>query len=74
MSRYAAAPPRGLLIVEETHEFLSEERIDKTPVLVQQVVRLAKRGRKRWLGLTIAAGKRGGAGRPGWSSCPASFV
>jgi DNA helicase HerA-like ATPase len=49
----AADPPRVLLIVEEAHEFLSEERIDKTPVLFQQVARIAKRGRKRWLGLVF---------------------
>jgi hypothetical protein len=49
----AAVPPRVLLIVEEAHEFLSEERIDKTPVLFQQVARIAKRGRKRWLGLVF---------------------
>jgi uncharacterized protein len=49
----AAAPPRVLLIIEEAHEFLSEERIDKMPILFQQVARLAKRGRKRWIGLTF---------------------
>jgi DNA helicase HerA-like ATPase len=49
----AAEPPRVLIIIEEAHEFLSEERIDKTPVLFQQIARLAKRGRKRWLGLTF---------------------
>lgn len=49
----AEAPPRVLLIIEEAHEFLSEERIDKTPVLFQQIARLAKRGRKRWLGLAF---------------------
>jgi uncharacterized protein len=46
-----AAPPRVLIVIEEAHEFLSDERIDKTPVLFQQVGRIAKRGRKRWLGL-----------------------
>jgi DNA helicase HerA-like ATPase len=51
--RDAAPPPRVLVIVEEAHEFLSEERIDKTPVLFQQLSRIAKRGRKRWLGLTF---------------------
>jgi uncharacterized protein len=49
----ATAPPRVLLVIEEAHEFLSEERIDKTPVLFGQVSRLAKRGRKRWLGLVF---------------------
>lgn len=44
-------PPRVLIVIEEAHEFLSDERIDKTPILFQQVVRIAKRGRKRWLGL-----------------------
>src|SRR5207237_6552318 len=45
------SPPRVLIVIEEAHEFLSEERIDKMPVLFQQVARIAKRGRKRWLGL-----------------------
>jgi DNA helicase HerA-like ATPase len=46
------APPTPVLIViEEAHEFLSEERVGKTPVLFEQVARIAKRGRKRWLGL-----------------------
>jgi hypothetical protein len=40
-----------LIVVEEAHEFLSEERIDRTPVLFEQVAKIAKRGRKRWLGL-----------------------
>jgi DNA helicase HerA-like ATPase len=48
-----AAPPRVLLIVEEAHEFLSEERIGQMPVVFQQVAKIAKRGRKRWLGLVF---------------------
>jgi DNA helicase HerA-like ATPase len=44
-------PPRVLVVIEEAHEFLSDERIDKMPILFQQVARIAKRGRKRWLGL-----------------------
>jgi DNA helicase HerA-like ATPase len=51
--RSAADPPRVLIVVEEAHEFLSAERIDAMPVLFQQVERIAKRGRKRWLGLTF---------------------
>jgi DNA helicase HerA-like ATPase len=47
----AAAEPRVLVVVEEAHEFLSEERVGKTPVLFEQVATIAKRGRKRWLGL-----------------------
>jgi DNA helicase HerA-like ATPase len=46
-------PSRVLIIVEEAHEFLSAERIEKMPVLFQQVARIAKRGRKRWLGLVF---------------------
>lgn len=46
-------PARVLLIIEEAHEFLSAERIEKMPVLFQQVARIAKRGRKRWLGLVF---------------------
>lgn len=40
-----------VVIVEEAHEFLSAERVKQMPVLFQQVARIAKRGRKRWLGL-----------------------
>jgi DNA helicase HerA-like ATPase len=46
-----AEPPRVLIVIEEAHEFLSEERVSKTPVLFEQVAKIAKRGRKRWLGL-----------------------
>jgi hypothetical protein len=42
-----------LLIVEEAHEFLSAERIDRMDTLFQQVARIAKRGRKRWLSLVF---------------------
>lgn len=47
------ALPRVLIIIEEAHEFLSAERIEQMPVLFQQVARIAKRGRKRWLGLVF---------------------
>lgn len=45
--------PRALIVIEEAHEFLSNERIDRMPHLFQQVGRIAKRGRKRWLGLVF---------------------
>jgi DNA helicase HerA-like ATPase len=48
-----APPTRTVIIIEEAHEFLSDERIEKTKVLFQQVARIAKRGRKRWLGLVF---------------------
>lgn len=44
-------PPRTLVVIEEAHEFLSAARVDRVPVLFEQVERIAKRGRKRWLGL-----------------------
>jgi uncharacterized protein len=46
-------PVRTLVIIEEAHEFLSEDRIDKMKILFEQVARIAKRGRKRWLGLVF---------------------
>jgi DNA helicase HerA-like ATPase len=49
----AAEPPRVLVIIEEAHEFLSEQRGDKTSLLYRQVARIAKRGRKRWLSLAF---------------------
>lgn len=57
--RYKSASNGGetivpaLIIVEEAHEFLSANRIAQMPVLFQQVARIAKRGRKRWLGLVF---------------------
>jgi DNA helicase HerA-like ATPase len=49
----APRPPRVLIILEEAHEFLSRERIEQMPTLFQQVARIAKRGRKRWLSLVF---------------------
>ncbi len=47
------AQRRTMIIIEEAHEFLSAERIRQMPILYQQVARIARRGRKRWLGLTF---------------------
>jgi DNA helicase HerA-like ATPase len=44
---------RTMIIIEEAHEFLSAERIKQMPFLYQQVARIARRGRKRWLGLAF---------------------
>jgi DNA helicase HerA-like ATPase len=41
------------VIIEEAHEFLSAKRVSKMPTLRDQLVRIAKRGRKRHLGLTF---------------------
>ena len=46
-------PTPVVVIIEEAHEFLSAQRISKMPILHQQVERIAKRGRKRWLGLVF---------------------
>lgn len=46
-------PTPVLIVIEEAHEFLSAERITKMPTLFEQVARIAKRGRKRWLGLVF---------------------
>jgi uncharacterized protein len=46
-------PNRTMVVIEEAHEFLSAERIRQMPVLFQQVARIARRGRKRWLGLVF---------------------
>lgn len=46
-------PLRTNVIIEEAHEFLSAKRIDRMPTLRDQLTRIAKRGRKRYLGLTF---------------------
>ncbi len=47
------AQRKVMIVVEEAHEFLSSERIKQMPVLFQQVARIARRGRKRWLGMVF---------------------
>lgn len=57
--RYREAVGKGLpplqtmVFIEEAHEFLSRERIKNMQVLFEQVARIARRGRKRWLGLAF---------------------
>jgi DNA helicase HerA-like ATPase len=51
--RAGRAPTPVMVIIEEAHEFLSSERISKMETLFEQVARLARRGRKRWLGLVF---------------------
>jgi DNA helicase HerA-like ATPase len=55
---YAAAPagqkPKTVVVVEEAHELVSAERVKQMPTLFAQVQRIARRGRKRWLGLVFA--------------------
>ena len=47
------APTPVMIVIEEAHEFLSSERIAKMETLFEQVARIARRGRKRWLGLVF---------------------
>jgi len=49
----APPPPRVLIVIEEAHEFLSAERASKMGTLFEQVAKIGKRGRKRWLGLVF---------------------
>jgi hypothetical protein len=44
---------KAMVIIEEAHEFLSNQQIDKMRNLYEQVASIARRGRKRWLGLTF---------------------
>lgn len=46
-------PTPTLILIEEAHEFLSAQKVKKMQVLFQQVARIARRGRKRWLGLVF---------------------
>jgi uncharacterized protein len=52
-AREVAKPTPAMVFIEEAHEFLSSQRIKDMPVLFQQVARIARRGRKRWLGLVF---------------------
>jgi hypothetical protein len=48
-----AEPNPTMVFIEEAHEFLSTERIKQMSTLFQQVARIARRGRKRWLGMVF---------------------
>jgi len=52
-AKQGTRPTPVVVFIEEAHEFLSRERIARMPVLYQQVARIARRGRKRWLGLAF---------------------
>lgn len=43
------------IVIEEAHEFLSAARISQMEVLLDQVTRIARRGRKRWLSLVFVS-------------------
>lgn len=55
---YALAPPekkpKTVVVIEEAHEFVSAERVSQMPAVFGQIQRIARRGRKRWLGLVFA--------------------
>jgi DNA helicase HerA-like ATPase len=51
--REGAPLTKVMIVIEEAHEFLSDQRISRMPLLFQQVARIAKRGRKRWLSLVF---------------------
>lgn len=55
---YESAPadkkPKTVVIIEEAHEFVSAERLAQMPAVFAQIQRIARRGRKRWLGLVFA--------------------
>ncbi|WP_409014958.1 hypothetical protein [Archangium sp.] len=53
MGRVKAQSTPVLLIIEEAHAFLSANWISRMPVLLERVARIARRGRKRWLGLVF---------------------
>jgi DNA helicase HerA-like ATPase len=46
-------PTRVVVFIEEAHEFLSAARIKQMPNLFDQVATIARRGRKRYLGLVF---------------------
>lgn len=51
--RQLPPPARANIFIEEAHEFLSAQRIKQMPNLFDQVARIARRGRKRYMGLVF---------------------
>ncbi|MCB9149553.1 MAG: ATP-binding protein [Caldilineaceae bacterium] len=52
-SKVGETKQKVVVIIEEAHEFMSSTRIKQMPTLREQVERIARRGRKRWLGLVF---------------------
>jgi hypothetical protein len=53
--RPAGQKPKTVIIIEEAHEFVGAGRVKQLPMVMEQLQRIARRGRKRWLGLTFAS-------------------
>jgi hypothetical protein len=51
--RQSRPPTPVVVFIEEAHEFLSAQRAARMERLFEQVARIARRGRKRWLGLVF---------------------
>ncbi|HQR08940.1 MAG TPA: ATP-binding protein [Gemmatales bacterium] len=51
----AGQKPKTVIIIEEAHEFVGAGRARQLPMVMEQLQRIARRGRKRWLGLTFAS-------------------
>ncbi len=46
-----ATYPKTMIVIEEAHTFISKERKDKMKETIAMLKEIARRGRKRWLGL-----------------------
>lgn len=53
-----AAPP-ALLVIEEAHSFMSRDKVQTMQATLQMLRNVARRGRKRWLGLAFVSQQPG---------------
>lgn len=51
--------PKTLIFIEEAHTFISSDRIGKMQETVEMLREIARRGRKRWLGLVFISQQPG---------------
>jgi DNA helicase HerA-like ATPase len=51
--------PRTLIVIEEAHTFISRETKDKMAETIEMLREIARRGRKRWLGLCFISQQPG---------------
>jgi DNA helicase HerA-like ATPase len=51
--------PKVLVIIEEVHTFVSRQSVSKMRAIVDQLQIISRRGRKRWMGLTLVSQQPG---------------
>ncbi|HET8892550.1 MAG TPA: ATP-binding protein [Gaiellaceae bacterium] len=59
MPVHGGARPRLLVVIEEVHTFISRATVQRMRAVLDQLQIISRRGRKRWMGLTLVSQQPG---------------